>query len=300
VIRRQAGRPKIRRYAHARRVRDPGPRRPSRLVVGVRIATLVLAVAAVAFGASAMLPSGGPGLDPGASPTANVFTAVESHGPPSGRSSPDGTVQPGPTASSDPSPAPLLSGYRWPLEHARITTAFAPFALGAVVVDGQRFHEGVDVASFCGDRVVAAHDGTVLGAGRHVDRWLGWVGDVAGYHAWLDAKDRWYTRAKMVVIDDGNGYRSVYMHFSSTVVVAGQQVKAGDLLGYEGATGFATGCHVHYGLFATAETAVFDSVPSLIKKHHLPAAEIARIDPLLVLPPPETADLTWAWGVAHD
>ena len=60
----------------------------------------------------------------------------------------------------------------------------------------------------------------------------------------------------MVVIDDGNGYRSVYAHFGKVKVQRRRQVvHAGQLLGFEGATGHATGCHLHYGLFSPAETA---------------------------------------------
>jgi murein DD-endopeptidase MepM/ murein hydrolase activator NlpD len=33
-------------------------------------------------------------------------------------------------------------------------------------VEGTTFHDGIDLATFCGDRVVAAHDGIVLAAGR--------------------------------------------------------------------------------------------------------------------------------------
>ena len=49
------------------------------------------------------------------------------------------------------------------------------------------------------------------------------------------------------MIDDGNGYRSEYVHLNEADVEAGQVVQAGDVIGLEGATGFATGCHLHYG-----------------------------------------------------
>ncbi len=88
-----------------------------------------------------------------------------------------------------------------------------------------------------------------------------------------------------MVIDDGNGYRSIYAHFSKVVVKRGQVVKAGDFLGYEGMTGRASGCHVHYGLFSPLETATFGIDPAVVKRMKLPDTLIARIDPLLVLPP---------------
>jgi murein DD-endopeptidase MepM/ murein hydrolase activator NlpD len=117
------------------------------------------------------------------------------------------------------------------------------------------------------------------------------------YRDWLTAKDRWGTLAIFVVVDDGNGYRSVYIHLYRSLVKVGQVVAAGDPIGYEGRTGDATGCHLHYSIFRAAETAVFDTDPSLVERHHLPAAEIARIDPFTILPAMSTTALTWGWGV---
>src|SRR6476661_2412390 len=148
-----------------------------------------------------------------------------------------------------PIPAPIasLTGYQWPLPHGRVTLPFGPSRLGSRLVEGKAFHDGLDIATFCGDRVVAAHAGTVLAAGRHYDGQMGWVGSLKAYTARLDKKHLWATLPIVVVIDDGNGYRSMYAHFHRLVVKKGQTVKAGQLLGYEGMTGRATGCHLHYG-----------------------------------------------------
>ena len=77
----------------------------------------------------------------------------------------------------------------------------------------------------------------MLAAGRKVDRVMGWVGDLEPYIARLDKKHLWSTLPIIVVIDDGNGYRSIYAHFGKVVVKKGATVKAGQLLGYEGRTG---------------------------------------------------------------
>lgn len=193
-------------------------------------------------------------------------------------------------------PADTLTGYRWPVEHARITQAFGPSAGGSFVVAGEAFHDGIDIANFCGAPIVAAHDGVVLAAGRRVDAALGWIGNLAAYHDRLDAQNLWGTLANIVVIDDGNGYRSIYAHFHSIAVKVGQSVRAGDLIGTEGATGHASGCHLHYGLFSPNEAGRFETDPALVKRTLLPAAEIARVDPLIVLPPLATAFITWGWG----
>ena len=184
-------------------------------------------------------------------------------------------------APTDPS---RLHDYRWPVAHARITLPFGPWRAGSRIVDGEPFHDGVDMATFCGDRVVAAHDGVVVAAGRHYDSQMGWVGDLKPYVGRLDAKSLWTTLPIVVVVDDGNGYRSVYAHFGEIVVKRGDAVHAGQLLGYEGRTGHASGCHLHYGLFSPLETRTFAIDPAVARHMKLPLWEIARIDPFLVLP----------------
>ena len=52
-----------------------------------------------------------------------------------------------------------------------------------------------------------------------------------------------------VGIDHGQGVTSHYLHMSKIVAVEGNRVQVGDLLGYSGATGFATGPHLHWGLY---------------------------------------------------
>ncbi len=187
-----------------------------------------------------------------------------------------------PPVPTDPS---HLAGYRWPLLHGRITLPFGPWHDGSRIVAGKAFHDGLDLATFCGDRIVAAHDGVVLAAGRHYDSQMGWIGDLGPYFERLDAKSLWTTLPIVVVVDDGNGYRSLYAHFGKIVVKRGQAVHGGQLLGYEGQTGHASGCHLHYGLFSPRETALFGIDAKVAEHMQLPDAEIARIDPLLVLPP---------------
>ena len=183
-----------------------------------------------------------------------------------------------------PPPPWTLDGYVWPLPGGRITDTFGPSPWGSRVVDGQLFHDGIDIASYCGDRVVAAHAGVVLAAGRAFDTMIGWIGDLRPYLARLDEKKLRSTLPITVVIDDGNGYRSIYAHFYQVAVKPGKRVRAGQFLGYEGATGRATGCHLHYGLFAPHETATFAIEPSVVERMLVPRLQIARIDPLLVLP----------------
>ena len=64
----------------------------------------------------------------------------------------------------------------------------------------------------------------------------------------------------------------------------GQVVRAGQVLGHEGATGRASGCHLHYGLFSPLESGRFGIDREVVKRMKVPDSEIARVDPLLVLP----------------
>lgn len=84
------------------------------------------------------------------------------------------------------------------------------------------FHAGVDIASHLGDAVRATADGVVTVVDRR-----------AGY-------------GRLVVIDHGFGVTTWYGHMLEFNTNVGAQVKRGDIIGFEGATGHATGPHVHY------------------------------------------------------
>jgi murein DD-endopeptidase MepM/ murein hydrolase activator NlpD len=216
-----------------------------------------------------------------------VRSAVAAPGVVAGSIHPVGTAdqiasQAAPTA--EPTPYLDLKGYVWPLVNPTITLPFGPSDWGEFIVDGKHFHDGVDMATKCGDNVMAAHDGVVLAASRKYDDYMGWTSSITPYYNLLDTKHWWDSLPIVVVIDDGDGYRSIYAHEYQTTVTPGQHVKAGQVIGFEGATGNATGCHVHFGLFSPTEKATFQLDPTVVEKDLMPSAEIARINPLLVLP----------------
>ncbi len=90
------------------------------------------------------------------------------------------------------------------------------------ILGGTRFHEGVDLAAHDGDSVFATASGRVTSAG-----WNGGYG-------------------LAVTVDHGHGLESRYAHLSRLNVVAGEEVKAGEILGRVGSTGLSTGPHLHY------------------------------------------------------
>ena len=248
------------------------------VAAGITISPTPLAPAAVVAGAvdGDVAPANDPSIDLSTDPQLPQAEAIVAdppflHGV--GEAEPDGAP-----------PLDGLTGYRWPLHRGRLTLPFGPTPWGSRIVDGEPFHDGIDLATICGDRIVAAHDGIVLAAGRHYDDAMGWLGDLTAYYRRLDAKQLWSTLPIVVVIDDGNGYRSIYAHFGKIVVKPGQRVAAGDLIGFEGRTGRASGCHLHYGLYSPYERAAFAIDPTVVKHMKVPRDEIARVDPLLVLP----------------
>jgi murein DD-endopeptidase MepM/ murein hydrolase activator NlpD len=264
----------------------------------VVVVPLAFAVIGPALGSQLPLGGGVAGAvsdphDP--SPTVDPPATVASQDPPAPRQPQDAVVPP--VAPIAP-PVASLSGYRWPISQGRITLPFKAIPGGEWFNGTRLWHDGVDMASFCGARVGAAHDGIVLAAGRHFDEQIGWLGDLQPYFHVLDVRHMWTDLPIVVVIDDGNGYRSIYAHFRDVKVRVGQHVKAGQQIGREGATGHASGCHVHYGLFSPLETKQFGVRADILKRLRLPHHVIARVDPLLVLPGGDVALRTRQIGKA--
>jgi murein DD-endopeptidase MepM/ murein hydrolase activator NlpD len=246
-------------------------------LVGIAIATLLLGHE---LGTSSHIPGPAYAAQVALAPSESPSDLLESPTP---------SATPSPTGQQLMTPLVLvppqdLTGYVWPLANARVTLPFGPTSWGEAIVNGQRFHDGLDMSTTCGDKVYAAHDGVVLAAGRHYDDYVGWDGDLTPYYNWLDQHRYWNSLPIVIVIDDGDGYRSIYAHESRVTVQPGQIVKVGQLIGYEGQTGNASGCHVHFGLFSPLETRTFALDPALVARDQMPAAEFARVDPLLVLP----------------
>jgi murein DD-endopeptidase MepM/ murein hydrolase activator NlpD len=230
----------------------------SRVTRELRIdSTVVLVVlfTALALGAGSMIVlAGGNGAAPTATPTVGATDAVAALGSPhatltaaptSGASQPT-PIESGPIVTPPPTPAPtptatpkptsqapaVLTGYVWPLVNGRISSPFGQRAGGFMMLDGKPYHDGLDLATWCGDKIRAAHDGTVLYAGRKFDPFLGYSqGLGANFYPRTGNLDGFPI---VVVLDDGNGYRSIYVHLSVAKVGAGDVVKAGQLIGYEG------------------------------------------------------------------
>jgi len=107
----------------------------------------------------------------------------------------------------------------WPVE-GKVTSSFGeredPF-------NGEgAFHAGMDISAPSGTVVRATADGEVDSAEM-----------VSGY-------------GREVIIDHGHGVKTVYGHLSGMIVLAGQNVVRGQIIGYVGHSGRSTGPHLHY------------------------------------------------------
>lgn len=80
--------------------------------------------------------------------------------------------------------------------------------------------------------------------------------------------------ANYVVVTHAGGIETQYLHFREVLVQAGEHVKAGDLLGYSGQTGWACGAHLHFKLAHQKSRGWNNpSVPALIRGYGDPAVD---------------------------
>ena len=113
---------------------------------------------------------------------------------------------------------------QWPLPVAGTITS--QFGHRVDPITGEvSSHTGTDIACAEGTPILAAADGTVTVA-NGLDSW----GGSYGYY---------------IQIDHGGGLETLYAHCSSICVTTGQQVQAGEVIGYVGHTGRVTGSHLH-------------------------------------------------------
>ena len=113
---------------------------------------------------------------------------------------------------------------QWPLPVAGTITS--QFGHRVDPITGEvSSHTGTDIACAEGTPILAAADGTVTVA-NSLDSW----GGSYGYY---------------IQIDHGGGLETLYAHCSSICVTTGQQVQSGEVIGYVGHTGRATGNHLH-------------------------------------------------------
>ncbi|MEK7090653.1 MAG: M23 family metallopeptidase, partial [Patescibacteria group bacterium] len=117
------------------------------------------------------------------------------------------------------------------------------FATGNPQVYSGRGHNGVDFRAGTGEEVFASYDGQIRAVGNTDDQCRG-----VSYGRWI-------------LIDHPNNLSTLYAHLSRSVVTPGAQVKKGERIGYTGQTGYATGPHLHYAVFASLAVQITSLTP---------------------------------------
>ena len=117
----------------------------------------------------------------------------------------------------------------WPTEKRYRNNITSPYGYRW----GGQFHAGVDIAGGYGSKIYATNNGVVV-----------------------ESKfDQYYENGKKrgnghyIIIDHKNGWYSSYAHLSSRSVAIGDKVEMGQVIGYMGETGYATGVHLHFSLW---------------------------------------------------
>ncbi len=162
----------------------------------------------------------------------------------------------------------------WPVEHPVVTqgfglTSFAKNgAYGYDKAGNPNPHRGVDFQASVGTPLLAAAAGTVRDATD------------------MDKTPGCYSYGKWVLIDHDNGLSTLYAHLSVISVSAGQKVKQGDIIGYSGQSGYATGPHLHFTVFDRTAVQVSQFTWSIgCKNARIPYAPYeAYFNPLSYLP----------------
>ncbi len=135
----------------------------------------------------------------------------------------------------DPNSVPTLGSgvLLWPLKDVYITQYFGntPFAQSGAYNGSS--HNGLDMRASVGTPVYSSLAGVIEGTGN------------------TDAYPGCYSYGKWVLIRHYNGLSTLYAHLSLIKVGKGQTVGTGDIIGYSGNTGYSTGPHLHYGVYAT-------------------------------------------------
>lgn len=105
----------------------------------------------------------------------------------------------------------------WPVENIQISQNYRPRR--------NRKHQGVDLRGARGTKILAAHRGRVIYTGN-------------GFRGY----------GKMVMIEHGSKWASLYAHLNRIDVRQGDYVEMGEVIGRMGRTGRATGVHLHFEL----------------------------------------------------
>ncbi len=125
----------------------------------------------------------------------------------------------------------------WPVDKPIITQYFGntPFATQNPQVYGGKGHDGLDLRASVGTPIKSSQAGVITAIGNTISFCRG---SQIGYGKW-------------VLIKHDNNLSTFYAHLSLIKVSPGDNMGRSQLIGYSGDTGYSTGPHLHFGVFAT-------------------------------------------------
>lgn len=123
----------------------------------------------------------------------------------------------------------------WPVDNVYITQkyGYTEFSTTNKQFYKNGSHNGIDLRAPIGTAIKSARSGVVMGVGN-----TDLVRGCKSYGKW-------------VLVRHDNGISTIYAHLSLPVVSTGQRVETGEIVGYSGQTGAATGPHLHFGVLAS-------------------------------------------------
>jgi murein DD-endopeptidase MepM/ murein hydrolase activator NlpD len=124
---------------------------------------------------------------------------------------------------------------QYPVKDVTITQYFGntPFASKNPQVYNGGGHNGIDFSARIGTPIYSAEAGTVLGTGN------------------TDTSCNGVSYGKWVLIQHNNGLTTLYAHLSTIQTYAGAKVGAREKIGLSGNTGYSTGPHLHFTVYAS-------------------------------------------------
>ncbi|OGC88859.1 hypothetical protein A2419_02415 [Candidatus Adlerbacteria bacterium RIFOXYC1_FULL_48_26] len=154
---------------------------------------------------------------------------------------------------------------QWPLDNVTVTQNFGNTSFAKSGAYSGQGHNGIDFRAPVGTPVKAALTGTVqeinLGAVKNCQ-----------YGKW-------------VLVKHNNGLTSLYAHLSSIAVNKGDPVGTGQVIGYAGDTGYATGPHLHFTVYVSSAVTFKNYTCNSGKSAYIPIAPLnAYLNPGAYLP----------------
>ncbi len=158
----------------------------------------------------------------------------------------------------------------WPLTSVKITQYFGntDFSTANPQIYNGKGHTGLDFRASIGTPVKSALSGTIIGSSN------------------TDLVKGCYSYGQWLMVEHTNGLSTLYGHLSLRSVAVGDKVSTGQIIGYSGNTGYSTGPHLHFGVYASDGVQIkkFDTSINC-KGATIPVADYkAYLNPLSYLP----------------